>query len=144
MDIGQTGRDIMESDSSESDFEQVDQDEYDVDYIIGKRIRYGGVSNFNSIHWISTLLCFIATNVDFESKKNRSGRQLNKKKGIFMILIKFRLNTASNGKTTLKKKAHGNRNLIYRASSYWMNMKNYTQTALICLNGIRCRLRLWN
>lgn len=80
MDIGQTGRDIMESDSSESDFEQVDQDEYDVDYIIGKRIRYGGVSNFNLIHWISTLLCFIATNVDFVSKKNRSSRQLNKKK----------------------------------------------------------------
>lgn len=59
MDNGQIGRNIMESSSSESSFSHATEDEYDVDYIIGKRIRYGGVSNFVFNAWILTLLWFM-------------------------------------------------------------------------------------
>lgn len=45
MDCG-AGKDLVESSSSDSSFTHATDDEYDVDYILGKRIRYGGVSMF--------------------------------------------------------------------------------------------------
>lgn len=44
MDKEHFEQNITESSSSESSFNLNSPDEYDVDYILGKRIRYGGVS----------------------------------------------------------------------------------------------------
>lgn len=53
MDFDQAEKNSMESSSSDSSFIHAADDEYDVDYILGKRIRYGGVS-------ISIALEFVA------------------------------------------------------------------------------------
>lgn len=44
MDFDETVQHFIESASSESNFSR-EEDEYEVEYIIGKRIRYGGVRN---------------------------------------------------------------------------------------------------
>lgn len=44
LNIGPTKKKSMESSSSESSCSVGLENEYDVEYILGKRIRYGGVS----------------------------------------------------------------------------------------------------
>lgn len=57
MEFGcQVRKDIMESSSSDSSFSLAADDEYDVDYILGKRIRYGGVSTLISSACIRILV----------------------------------------------------------------------------------------
>lgn len=52
MDLEQTEQNMMESSSSDSSFSPAAENEYDVDYIIGKRIRYGGVSNLAQLLFV--------------------------------------------------------------------------------------------
>lgn len=123
----------MESSSSNSSFSEVVENEFDVDYIIGKRIRYGGVSNFSM-----QCIDFNVVHVSCDPFSDFGQPNLYNERIFFLVLL-FRLNIASNGKTILKMKAHGSRSPIYRANSYWMNMKNYMQTMSIRLYGIQCR-----